>query len=122
MRRIVTVGIIIILLTFFISGTALAYAESTWNAVEYSGHITAFFIQQTIPGWQAWPIPGNTTYYGMTVLLDNGTSIHVELNGRCIVPGFGIGSSVIIQHNTGLWNPSVAWSLTAPRAYYCQFP
>lgn len=99
---------------------SLSYAESTWNQVQYSGHVTSFYISQTISGWQTFPIPGNTTYYGMNILLNNGTSVHVELNGRCIQPGFGINSTVVVGYNTGLWNPQDGWRMIAPMTYYCQ--
>ena len=93
--------------------------ESTWQQIQYSGTVTSFYVKATIPGWMAYPIPGNTTYYGMTVLLANGTSVPIEINGACIPPGFGVGSFVFVAHNTGLWNPSTRWILFAPRATYC---
>jgi hypothetical protein len=95
------------------------YSESTWQQIQYSGTVTSFYVKATIPGWMAYPLPGNTTYYGMTVLLANGTSIPIEISGACIPPGFGVGSPVFVAHNTGLWNPSTAWILFAPRAAYC---
>ena len=107
-------------IVLLVSGVVVGlYVEGTWQQTQYSGTVTSFYVKATIPGWMAFPFPGNTTYYGMTVLLANGTSIPIEINGACIPPRFGVGSLVFVAHNTGLWNPSTAWILFAPRATYC---